>query len=473
MKQLINEVYNIVQKTYTSKTGKSFLLVYVDSKTSSDNTFDAKETFKQYGMQYLPSVIKSAYIPHAWGWVLWNGENDKQMPLIKKFINDLPKIESAPENGDERGFEEITGNLSEVLQTILKEIAEADTLSVNNALDAEVKERMEQFKAMVQDGLGNEQTQDFLNQIILYRNELRKHNIYNLSWSNMVLAYFARNGKATEVRPLKQWDDMGYEVKPGVKPIGLVGKGCKYKRYTEEEKEKIIANYLQKMNVNSIEELPPSSQYDLKNRKLKGRPIAGTDFLYTYAAYDRGDMVPKQGVEVEKEPEEPENWWWDKLPRDEKDDALTDALIRFASSDECGNITVKADNTQEGLGGARGNATSSGQMNLVDDAYMRFPTAVHELLHSLRHWVFASTNNPKLKRFYHRNENRDVREQEAELCAAFVSSNYGYNVQPHLNYLKSWDLNKDNCNKVFDQIAEVANFIENGVIRYLQMEEKK
>ena len=135
------------------------------------------------------------------------------------------------------------------------------------------------------------------------------------------------------------------------------------------------------------------------------------------------------------------------------------------------SIIVKADNTQEGLGGARGNATSKGEMNLVDDEYMRFPTAVHELLHSLRHWVFASANNPKLKRFYYRNDNRDIREQEAELCAAFVISNYGYNVQPHLNYLKTWELSRDNCNKVFDQIAEVATFIEKGVIKYLQIEE--
>lgn len=471
MKQILNETYNVVQKTYTSKAGKRFLLVYVDPKTSSDSAFDAKEKFKEYGMQYLPSVIKSQYIPHAWGWVLWDGEQDKQMPLVKKFVNDLPKLETAPENGNPREFGDITSNLSETLQQILEEIEEADTLSVNNALDADVKERMEKFKTMVQNGLGNEQTQDFLKQIIAYRNELRKHNIYNLSWSNMILAFLARNGKATEVRPLKQWESMGYTPKQGIKPIGLVGKGCKHKRYTEQEKQKIINKYLADMGVNSIEELPPSSQYDLKNRKLKGRAIPGTEYLYTYAAYDRQDMEPKGDVPVEKEPEELENWWWDKLPKDEKDDALTEALIKFASSDECGNIVVKADNTQEGLGGARGNATSSGEMNLVDDEYMRFPTAVHELLHSLRHWVFASTNNPKLKRFYYRNDNRDVREQEAELCATFVISNYGYNVQPHLNYLKSWDLSKENCNKVFDQIADVANFIEKGVMKYLQMEE--
>ena len=477
MKNLINETYNIVQRTYTSKAGKSFLLVYIDPKTSTDSTYDAKEKFKEYGMVYLPNAINSKYMPHTWGWILWDGKNDKQMPLIKKFINDIPKLETAPEDGSTRDFENVTNNLDETLREILQDIKEADALSVKTALDADAKKRIEDFKAMIRNGLDNEKAQEFIKSVIRFRIELKKHNIYNLSWSNMVLALMSRNGNVSEVRPLKEWEEMGYMVKQNVRPIGLIGKGFKYIRYNKEEKEKIIEKYLKEKGVNSVEELPPSSKYDLYNRRLRGKPIYGSEYLYTYAAYDKQDVTPNGKSQIETGPDEPEtNWWWDKLPADERDEVLTEALIEFAQSDECGNVVVKADNTQEGLGGARGNATSTGNLNLVNDGYMRFPTGVHELLHSLRHFAFASGNNPKLKRFYNRNVDRAVREHEAELCACFVISNYNYDIQPHLNYLKSWTLNGDNCNVVFDQIAEVATFIEKGVLKHLlanEMNNKK
>ena len=153
--------------------------------------------------------------------------------------------------------------------------------------------------------------------------------------------------------------------------------------------------------------------------------------------------------------------------KDEKDMLLTKAIVEFAASDECGNVVINPDNTREQLGGARGNATSSGEINLIDDQYIQFPTAVHELTHQLRHWAFASTNNPALKRFYYRNSNRDIREQEADLCSAFVSYNFGYSIQSRLNYLQNWGLTKDNVNEVFNQIADLAQYIENGVQKYM------
>ena len=67
---------------------------------------------------------------------------------------------------------------------------------------------------------------------------------------------------------------------------------------------------------------------------------------------------------------------------------------------------------------------------------------------------------------------RDIKEQEAELCAAFVIANYGYNLQSHLNYVYSWNLTKVNASQVMDQIAEVATFIENGLNKYLNKEQK-
>lgn len=464
---MLNETYNIVQKVYNTKTGKNPLLIYIDKNTSTEDPYKSKEKFKEYGMEWLPSKL-GKYAPYAWGWILWDGEQDKKMSYVKKFVNELPTIEEPEETGNARGFNDITSNLEKTVQEILKNLEAVSEIQTKSLQDANVKQKIDDFKKVVANGLNDENTKKFVENLIKYRTELKKHNAYSLGWTNVLLVYFARGGKATQVRPLKEWEGMGYKPKDGIEPIVLLGRTYNYKRYTKQQKEIIIQNYLQEKGVNSIEDLPQSSLYDLEHRKLKGRPIPGSERQFTYNAYDIMDVEPIPGKQVEKEPDEPEdNWWWDKIDKDEKDMLLTKAIVEFAASDECGNVVINPDNTREQLGGARGNATSSGEINLIDDQYIQFPTAVHELTHQLRHWAFASTNNPALKRFYYRNSNRDIREQEADLCSAFVSYNFGYSIQSRLNYLQNWGLTKDNVNEVFNQIADLAQYIENGVQKYM------
>lgn len=463
---ILNETFNLIQKVYNTKTGKSPLLVYIDPKTSTDNTIQNKDKLKEYGMVYLPSKL-GQYAPHTWGWILWDGENDRQMGMVKKFINDLPEIETSPEGEDKRGFDDITANLEPVVREMLKSIEAAEKIQPKTPQDAEAKKRIEEFKTMIANGLDSEDTQKFVENLIKYRAELKKHNAYNLGWTNVVLAYFARNGKASQIRPLKEWEKMGYQPKEGIEPIILLGRGCKHIPYTKEEKAKIIQQYLVDKGVDTIEELPQSSQYDLKNRKLKGRIIPGTEYQFGYQAYDIQDVEPIPGQESEKEPEEPaDNWWWSKAPADEKDNLLCKALIMFAESNEGGNIKINTENTRYDLDGARGNATN-GSINLVNDEYVKFPTLVHEYLHTLRHQIFASQNNPALKRFYNRNGHREVLEREAELCSAYISSLFGYDIKSEISYLKAWNLTKDTINDVFNQIADVSNFIENNILKEL------
>ena len=145
MKKLLSESFNLVQRAYNTKTGKNPLLIFVDPKTSTDNTFEFKDKFKEYGMVYLPSKL-GKYVPHAWGWVLWNGEQDKQMSFVKKFINDLPTLESPQENGQTRGFDEITSNLGVNIQEILKGVEEASKVATNTGQDPETQKRIDDLK---------------------------------------------------------------------------------------------------------------------------------------------------------------------------------------------------------------------------------------------------------------------------------------------------------------------------------------
>jgi hypothetical protein len=41
-----------------------------------------------------------------------------------------------------------------------------------------------------------------------------------------------------------------------------------------------------------------------------------------------------------------------------------------------------------------------------------------------------------------------------------------------LNYLHGWGLTKETCGKVFDEIAATADFIEKGVIKYMEINHK-
>lgn len=459
---LLRETLELVERDYETNSGKRPLLIYIDNKMSDESTYPLKDKLPEYKMSYLPQKLGSK-APHTWGWVLYDRENDKLMPYVKKFIEDVPGIEIRKEGEEKRTYDEITNKFSEVVKEMLKSINAAEKAMTKGQINTEIQQKLSSFRDMLQNELGNEETQKFIQSMIEFRKELKKHHIYNLSWSNMMLAMLSRNMQATEVRPKGEWDEMKYKVKEGIAPIMLIGTGAKYIRLTPAEREIRIEQYLKENGANSVDELVPSALYNLKKRVLRGKKISGSEYTFTYEAFDRMDMEPLEGAEMM--PEEP-NQWWDAIPADEKDEVLTAAIIKFAQSKECGEITINLDNSQAGLQGARGNATNTGEINLVNDEYMKFPTAVHELTHQLRHWEYASMKNPALKRFYNRNANRDILEQEAELCATFVISNYGYNLQPHLNYVYHWGLGKDNCNQVLDDIAETADFIEKGVEKY-------
>ena len=122
-KRLIKEYYDIKQAVaLKTKKGKGFRVVYVDPKTSTDSTFENKELMKEYGMEYLPYNRYIKYVqgvPHAWGWIVWDGEESKMFPIIKKFASEIGPKETPIENGDERTAEEVLSALEDIKSLIL------------------------------------------------------------------------------------------------------------------------------------------------------------------------------------------------------------------------------------------------------------------------------------------------------------------------------------------------------------------
>ena len=53
---------------------------------------------------------------------------------------------------------------------------------------------------------------------------------------------------------------------------------------------------------------------------------------------------------------------------------------------------------------------------------------------------------------------------EVSLRNCLAAAGFGYeNQQEHFNYLANWGMNVNNCNKVFDSVMKVAQFIYDGM----------
>lgn len=469
--RLLQEYFQMKGGILQGKDGKGNKVIYIDPEVS-ENTYNLRNEIKaKFNALWLNSL-------KTWGWFV-NNSNPQLIidRYVKPCLEFLTQQETRPKADDsgnavQRNFDDEMTNIMNALEKAI-EVTKAVP-----AIDEETQQRLENFRKRLddlftkRDAEGNEKLKEFVTALIKFRNEVRKRNTYQYeSILNIASIYVnaVMKGKSSEVRPKKQWLKMGYEINDGAEGIPMVGKRpAKTRPYTKEEKEKYIAWYLDKLGVSSVDELEPSAQYDLFERRLKRGKAVGTQISqYFFLTYSKSDVTAGENAEMSVQ-EPTENWWWDNKPADEKDKALVAALAEFAQSEECGKITVNLDANRDELDGARGNASNVGHINVVNDGNMRFPTFVHELTHELRHWAFASRNNPKLKKFYNRDADRDVREQEADLCAAFVTEKYGYDIQSRLNYVTNWGLNANNFSTVLDQIAEVATFIDDGIQKHMQ-----
>jgi hypothetical protein len=85
------------------------------------------------------------------------------------------------------------------------------------------------------------------------------------------------------------------------------------------------------------------------------------------------------------------------------------------------------------------------------------------------HWEVVKRHNSNLEKYYRGGSmlrGTEIVEQEAELCAWIVLAGFGYKYQQqHFNYMANWGMNVNNCNKVFDEILKVADFIFKGMVR--------
>lgn len=460
MKKLIREYFELAtnKNPLQTKKGKGFTLVYVDPNLSTDSTFENKELMKKYGMEYLPYAryIRGIRgVPNAWGWIVWDGSENEVYPKIRKFAEEIGSQETPPDSGKQRTVEEVLSSIESLKPLIMQ--AEAE---FQNFDGSEIIKNAEEFKKRLSMGIGSKETMDALEELARFRAEMMKHMGHQLSWLNTILV-FLQKGNATDVRSAGEWKDMGYLPKEGAKMIILARPGG-FKKIYGSRYDEIVRRFLEKMEVASISELTPSQKRKLDRMTKYPDPNAG---FKDYIAYDISDLVKGEGAE-----ELPENTfdWYDKdSSESEKERILIQSCIDFGKSIGIKDyIYVDA----ETMGGSRGSASRDGIVRIVDDKknHGLLSTVVHETAHEIMHWEVVKSFDSSYEKYYRGGSalrGTQIVEQEAELCAWIVLSGFGYKYQQqHFNYMANWGMNVNNCNKIFDDILKVADFIFKGMI---------
>ena len=444
-----------------TKNGKGFQIIYVDPQASTDKTYKNptnQNILKKYGMEFLPynRYLKNAEgIPNAWGWLVWNGSEDKVYPMIKKFAEEIGSQETPPDDGMQRTADEVLKAIEDLKPLIMQANA-----TIENFSGDEIIKNAEEFKKRLSTGIGSKETMDALEELTRFRTEMMKHMGHQLSWLNTILVFIQKRN-ATDVRSKGEWKEMGYTPKEGATPI-VLARPAQFRQIVGAKYDEIVRRFLEKMEVARISDLTPSQRRKLDRLTKYPDPYGG---FKDYVAYDISDLIKGEGAE-----ELPVNTfdWYDKDSSEtDKERILIDACISFGKSIGIKDyIFVDA----ETMGGSRGSASKDGIVRIVNDKknHGLLSTVVHETAHEIMHWEVVKQANSTYAKYFRGGSmlrGTEIIEQEAELCAWIVLSGFGYKYQQqHFNYLANWGMNVNNCNKIFDDILKVADFIFNGMI---------
>lgn len=456
---LLLETLNLANANLKTKNGKGFSIIYVDPKTSTDNIYDKKELLKKYGMEYLPYNRYIKYVrgvPHAWGWLIWDGQESQIYPLVRKFAEEIGAQETPPENGKAREIEAVLSTIEQIKPLIMQAGASSSDVDSDGIIG-----KAEELKKRLAQGIGSKETMDALNELVKFRMEMKRHMGHPLSLMNTILVWLQKPN-ATDVRSRGEWKDMGYTPKEGATPI-ILSMPARFKSFYGAKYDEIVRAFLEKEKVKLISDLTPSQKRRLDRETKYPDPKSG---FKGYIAFDISDMVA--GPNAEQFPTNNFKWYDADSEATSKEERLIKAVIEFGES-----LGIKYEYKDiNALGGARGYASAKGDVAIADDKRNKglLSTVIHETGHQIMHWEVVKTKNPRLVKFYFGGTNRgnQIVEQEAELCAWIVLSAFGYREnQEHFNYLANWGMNVENCNNVFDQVFKVAEYVYDGVTAIL------
>ena len=460
MKKLLNEEikYNVIK----IRNGKKMVSIYGTNSESNDKIKKNSDIIRSHGALFNKSMNK---------WVWWLSDNEKEFKTqLRNFI--LPCIEelTAIDNeGNDIDLDETTqntiNNLIEMLNNVLKLKIDVNDLGDDLTVDIEeIQEKVLSFKNRLIEITSSEDFKKLFEPII------KKQQALGPSFSilNTILIYI-QDPQATEVKTKTDWKRRNREVKNGAPAI------CIYKPYgvdkynTPEKRKACIAKFLADNDVENINQLTIGQREELDKELKAVEEVRGYNLLPAW--YDKRYTKVKEGKEDPVPSDEGEGKdipWFETLPSTKRTAVLYDAIVKTIT-----NAKIKVTYSED-LGGALG-VSHGGWIELLNPeisgkTIQAVDTAIHELGHELLHQVYLKNSNlGEFGSFFvGRKNSRGYRERQAELIAWIVCSYFGYELETSTNYMGCWGMSAELAPKVFDTVANVANYIILGMSKNMK-----
>lgn len=466
MRKLINEVFNYKTGYYTTNKGKKRLIAYIDA-SSSENTYKYKDKLKnEFGAMYSPKIGRKG----AWVWWL-NGPDDPKIDeVIKPAIEFLTSVEQPSEKG---------GKMRDFLNIIDKlkiDLANAndvdDVVGVNETHGMTKEEINKKLDSIKEDIISSMSSDEFLRKIAPIL-KLRAASGYKFSLKNTLLI-FIQDPQATDVRSKGNWEKMNREVLPNAKMISMfVPRGNNlYKG--KGDKQRKVDEFLASCGKTSEDELTPGEKERLRIALRQNDAQQG----FKFAPYWCDVRFTKQmdGKEVLiGDMNAVNNIKWNDYDADENEymGELINAAVNVAKKV---GLDVTYQDEKE-LNGAKGYATSSGKIALINNAPQNvgmLNTVIHETAHELLHFSYLKSKNSDVKDYFvGTSQGRGLVEQQAELTALIVLKELNLNSDTSLNYISIWGGDKKNASVVFDSVANAATYITNEILKQINNESEE
>lgn len=463
-KRPLNEEFNIKTGMMQGNGGKYFPVAYIEGD-DKDNTFQHKDKIKKtYGAQWLRNVGNNG----AWGWFLPDSEEGKQKAFnskIKPCLEYLMSVETTPENGIVRDIDKAIAELQSAVESGPKDVIEQGVLSSSIHMSkAEIEEQLNQFKQDIVNSLNSDELKQKLDQIAKWKGIMGS----KLSSSNLWYA-LVQDREATDVRSIGKWKALNRELVPNAKVIGLFVPRGNSRFKGKEEKKKAKEEFLRQLG-KTEDQLTPGEKERLKDFVNQNDSSFGFAFRYNFVDVRFTKQIEGKEEIYQSRPEL--EWFNENAEEGEKYEMLINAAFEVAREEYGLDIQVKS---QDELGGARGYATSQGEIAFLDNYKKNsdtLSTVIHEISHQLLHHNYAQSKNEELKQFYLGRGSRELIEQQAEICAYIVMRQFGVTetMKYNINYVVGWGTNETNAVKVFDMVANTSNDIASRIINRINNE---
>ena len=461
------ETYNISVKKVRKQDGTMANYAYIDPKKSTDSTIAIKDDIKNYGARWNG-------VDKVWGWYLSADEAKLQSQLENwvypaiEFLNSKETPgEEGPRSADDMKaeFKDILAAIDDAINTPFEVPQESRPLMDEKTL----KERLKAFKEELVSTMTSEDFLEKLEPIIRFKNA----NGHELSFGNAMLIWL-QDKQAKLVKARGTWAKLYHRTVKADAPALYVSvpENSRHTIYaSKEEKEACKQEFLQQVGKTSYDELTAGEKDILRVKLLQLNRNTFASFKYVATYYDVRYTEQMEGYddEVGNYGDISDVEWTN---RDSEPTELTTKLYDAALDviREAG-ITV---NFVEDLGGAQG-VSRSGTIDVLQNSNKNagaVSTLIHEFSHELLHQRYLKNRGQEWSNFFvGTDRGRNIVEQQAEISAYLVLRFFGIRLTQNINYIAIWGADASKASRVFDTVANVANFITNKLATKLGLKE--